>query len=481
MTFPPKVWDGVLRRLRAEIPAFAYEAWISPLASEPRDGVFVVLCPSSFHRDRVRDHFLPRIGECLRQELGHAASVELCVSPRRGGVAAANGVAVSAPASALPSAPSPGGRAAPAPSTARREALAVPLPGFSHRFDNFVVGPCNALAREAALAIAREQQISLNLLYICSQPGMGKTHLARAVAAEAEQRHTGGGVRYRSAESFTNEFMAALRARKTGEFKQHYRRGCKLLVIENVQFLASKSATQLEFFHTVQHVLDAGGRVVLTGDCKPKDMKELDGNLRSQLASGFLVELEAPDAQVRRAILSAKAAHGGVRIPPECLDLLVECVRGSVRDLESVLIQLVTTAALLKHPIDIALTRSAIAQKTSAGPTRPQTGLGVAEVIRAVASFFQTTPEKIASRSRRKEILLPRQLAIYLCRRYTNASVAEIGEAVGRDQPAVRGAIRKIERAILERAPLRYQVEALCDHLGGVPADPSDRSAPRAG
>jgi chromosomal replication initiator protein len=334
-----------------------------------------------------------------------------------------------------------------------------------YRFDNFVVGPCNALAREAAFAIARDQQINLNLLYLCAQPGMGKTHLARAVATEAERR-LGGGVRYTSAEAFTNEFLGALRHRKTGEFKRHYRRGCRLLVVENVQFLESKNATQLEFFHTVQHVLDAGGRVVLTGASMPQDLKELDARVRSQLASGFVAEIEAPDAQVRRAILRTKAAHGGLHIPTACLDLLVDSVRGSVREVESVLIQLVTTAALLKHPIDLTLTRSAIAKKTTTAKVDEDRQLDVVEVIRAVASFFQTTPERLASRSRRKEILVPRQLAIYLCHRYTSASISQIGEAVGRDQPAVRNAIRKIERGILERAPLRYQVEALCGHLG---------------
>jgi chromosomal replication initiator protein len=333
---------------------------------------------------------------------------------------------------------------------------------YPYTFDNFVVGPCNALAREAALTIARDQQLSLNQLYLSADPGMGKTHLAKAVAAEAE-RLRGAEVRYASAESFTNEFVAALRTKKTDEFKRHYRNRCQILVVEDVQFLESKAATQLEFFHTVQHVLDAGGRVVLTGDRLPQEMPELDSRVRSQLSSGFVAELEPPDAQVRRSILRSKAARGGNRLPADCLDLLVDSVRGSVRELEGVLIQLVTTASLLKRPINEELTRIAIAKK--APPARAPSQLDVGSVIQVVAGFFQTSPELLACRSRKKQVLVPRQLAMYLCRRYTDASVGEIGQALNRDHPSVRNAIRKIERAIMERPPVRYQVEALTDRL----------------
>jgi chromosomal replication initiator protein len=332
-----------------------------------------------------------------------------------------------------------------------------------HTFDTFVVGPCNALAREAALAVARGQQRSLSQLFLCAPSGMGKTHLSRAAAAEAA-RLGAASVQYVSAETFTNQFMAALRTHKTGEFKRRYRGKRQLLVVEDVQFLERKEATQLEFFHTVAHVLDSGGRVVVTGDRMPSQMSHLGERLRAQLMGGFVAELEPPDAQVRRAILRAKAAHGGWRLPGDCLDALVDAIDGSVRDLESVLIQLVTTAALTGRPIDLELTRTAIAKKC---PTlRPEKRrLTVAEVVRTVAAFFQTTPDRLASRSRKHTVLVPRQLAMYLCRRYTDATVAEIGQALGRDHPSVRNAIAKVERAILEKPKVRYQLEAVVDRI----------------
>jgi len=341
-------------------------------------------------------------------------------------------------------------------------------------FESFVVGPCNALAREASLALARERQRTLNQLYLGGESGMGKTHLARATAAEA-RRHgaagrasasgTGRGVVYTSAEQFTSEFVSAMRNGRSDEFKRRYRAPIGLLVVEDVQFFSGRAKTQLELFHTVQHVLDAGGRVLLTGDRPPRDLTGLDDRMRAQMGRGFVAELEPPDALVRRNILRAKAAAGGVKLPADCLDLLVESTEGSVRDIESVLIQVVTTSSLLGHPIDLELTREAIALKTAAHPRLAPRTIAVAEIVRIVAAFFGKRPEALASRSRRRDVLVPRQLAMYLAHRYTEASFGEIGRALGRDHPSVRNAILRIERQVLENAPVRYQVEALSERL----------------
>lgn len=495
MAFTPEVWDGVLHRLQNEVPAFSYETWLQPLEPRSEDEGLLLVCPSTFHRERIRRHFLPRIDACLKAETGGSIEIALAVDTCRASTAAKPAAQAPIPADAADAiAPAPATpmprvtrKAAPqsrtprlrsAPGRRAGEPSAVAAKPAQYTFDSFVVGPCNALAREASFAMARGQQRTLNQLFLRADPGMGKTHLARAVASEAAQLGD-CAVKYVSSESFTNQFLSALRSNRTSDFKRRYRGRHELFVMEDVQFLESKSATQLEFFHTVQHVLDAGGKVMLTGDRLPQDMPELGARIRSQLSAGFLAELEPPDHQVRRAILRSKAAHGGIRLPGDCLDLLVENIRGSVRDLEGVLIQLVTTASLLKSPIDRALTESAIAKKAGA-PTRRRR-LRVGDVIAVVAGFFQSSPDTLASRSRRKQVLLPRQLAMYLCRRYTDASVGEIGQALARDQPAVRNALRKIERGILERPPLRYQVEALGERLDTLLADRErspDRSDP---
>jgi len=207
-----------------------------------------------------------------------------------------------------------------------------------------------------------------------------------------------------------------------------------------------------------------GANVILTADRLPRDIPDLDPRLRSQMGAGLVAEIEAPDAALRREILRERAARGGVRLPEACLDRLVEAIRGSVRDLEGVLIQLVASASLLKRPIDLELTKRSIAQKVQpmvSRARRPE----IADVVSVVATFFQTSPEMLAARSRKRAVLVPRQLAMYLCHRHTEAALAEIGRALGRDHPSVRNAIKKVEREMLESPKLRYQVEALTTRI----------------
>jgi chromosomal replication initiator protein len=450
MSHPPEFWDGVLRRLGTEMPAFALEAWVRPLVVEADGEEVRLLCPSAFHRERVRERHLEAIVRCVDAEVGRPLRVELGLAPLEARAAMPH---PSAPRRSASSAqPLEASRARPKP--AQR--------GLPYRFDTFVVGPCNALAREAALAVAHDRQQRLNPLYLTSQTGLGKTHLARAIVDEARRRDR-GPVLYASAESFTNEFMAAIRSRRMDGFKRRYRESSNLVVIEDVQFLTAKTATQLELFHTLAHLLDAGARIVITGDRLPREVQRMDPRLGSQMTAGLVAELEAPDAAMRREILRAKAAHGGVHLPDDCLDLLATSASESVRDLDGVLIQLVACASLLKRPIDLQLTRTALRKIAPAPSEVPQ--LDVRSVIEVVALYYRTRPETLASRSRRRDVLVPRQLAMYLCRRYTDEPVSAIATALGRDHPAVSNAVKVVERRILEHAPLRYQVEALCQRL----------------
>jgi chromosomal replication initiator protein DnaA len=549
MAFSPKVWDDVLRRLQDEIPDFAFNAWIAPLAVKVTEDHVTLGCPTSFHRDRVRDHYADAILACWRTaqsqagaELSGAVTVELLNMKEFSG---ASGLMIearqplrretsmegsmhriasnahTAGAAAVIGAAHDGGRlqaradgSDPASGedrgdesendTPARTLHAVPdrkrrklasrrtqvvsrsdcepesedgptQPELPFSFESFIVGPCNALAREAALALARRRQRSLNQLYLGGESGMGKTHLARATAAEARRhgpdlapnalRNRSSSVVFTSAEQFTSQFVSAMRLGQSEEWKRRYRGAIGMLIVEDVQFFSGRAKTQLELFHTIQHVLDAGGSVLLTGDRAPRDLIGLDERMRDQVGRGFVAELETPDALVRRHILRSKAAAGGVRLPPDCLDLLVESSVGSVRDIESVLIQVVTTSSLLGRIIDLDLTHEAINLKSGAGSSLPTKSIATSEIVRIVAAFFGKPPEALAGRSRRRDVLVPRQLAMYLAHRYTDASFSEIGRGLGRDHPAVRNAISRIERLVLENAPLRYQVEALSERI----------------
>lgn len=448
MTSLHEVWDGVLRRLGGDLPAFALEAWLRPLALEAEGDALRLLCPTPFHMERVRERFLARIAGLLSEQVGRELVVSLAVASAGGAQPRPQLSAAGPGPAASPPAPAP----LPQPQVVR---------AHPHTFDSFLVGPCNALAREAAYALAQDRQQSLNPLFLVSEPGLGKTHLARAIVAEARRCGSERTV-YTSAEGFTGEFMAAIRGKRMEPFKRRFRQGCELLVIEDIQFLGSKTATQLELFHTLVHLLDAGARVVLSADRLPRRSDGFEPRLCSQMAAGLVAELEPPDAALRRRILRAKASAGGVGIPEDCLDRLVEEARGSVRDLEGVLIQLVAMASLMKRPIDLELTDAAL--RKLAAP-EPRGRLDPTAVIRTVALFFGLAPEALATRSRRRDVLVPRQLAMYLCRRYTGLALGEIARAFDRDHPAVSNAVKVVERKILERAPLRYQVEELSARL----------------
>ena len=499
----PLIWDGVLRRLGAEIPPFALEAWVRPLAArvEP-DGLHLV-CPSAFHCERLRDHYLEPIRACASAEAGGPIEIHLCVvdpvrnARVRTGAAAPAVTRGAARAEVVGGTPMGDARGATAsahaaspPCVASRARVTAGDPGevaggtasaetpaqrsLPHTFDSFVVGPCNALAREASFELARGRQLGVSPLFLASEPGLGKTHLARAVSSEA-RRQGMTRIVFASSEGFTSEFLSSIRGQRMAGFKRRFREQCDLFVLEDVQFFGGKKSTQGELFHTIDHLLGTRARVLLTADRLPRNIPDLDPRLCSQMSGGLVAELEAPDARVRRQILRSKAAAGGVRLPEDCLDRLVAGARGSVRDLEGVLIQLVATSALLKRPIDLELTDAALRKLATVGPEEGR-ALAPETVIGVVASYFKTTPEALATRSRRRDVVIPRQLAMYLARRYTHASLQRIGEALGRDHPAVSHALGVVERQILERAPLRYQIEAIAARLDAVAG--RGRSAP---
>jgi len=454
-------WNEVVRRLEAEASPFAVDAWVRPLIAESNGDRIRVLCPSALHRDRVRDRFLRQIQTFVEAEAGKPVEIELDLmdSPPAERISAA-------PTAANPEQPA---KSTPKPQSRARKVRKPEQHNLPYTFENFVVGACNRLAREASLAVAQGTQRTVNPLYLASAPGLGKTHLARAIAGA--RKRTDGRVIYASSESFTNQFTGAIRNRKMDQFKKRFRDGCDLLVVEDVQFLGGKKATQFELFQTLSHLVDIGARVVLTADRLPSDIAGMDERVRSHMTAGLVATLEAPDALVRREILRSKAASGGVRLPNDCLDLLVNVVRGSVRDLEGTLVQLVTTSSLLKRPIDLELTEQALAKVSALLPAKRRLGIGT--IIEVVAKLYETTPAALASRSRRKDAMDPRQIAMYLCRRYTDEPASAIARAFARKHPSVGNAEKVVEQRVLENAPFRYRVEAISARLDELERQPA--------
>jgi chromosomal replication initiator protein len=462
------VWTTVLARLRAETPsqAAALEAWLEPLvASEGSDGLRIA-CPSAFHLDRVRERYLARIEHHARESAGAPIAVTLVVGAP---------VRSDAPAAPRPEPPPPvviGARVVPL--RGRPEPVLLDLP--AHDFASFVAGDGNALARAACAALAQGRQLAVSPLYLVGGRGIGKTHLACATAHAACER--GERVLYVSAEQFTNELMAAIRGQRTEELKRRYREQCDLLVFEDVQFLRGKRQTQLELLHTLEHLLRRGARALFTAEQLPLDIPELDPRLASLLASGLCAEIDPPDPELRRKIVRARAAAAGVTLAAACVDRLADAVRGSVRDLEAALVQVLASASLLRRPIDLALVEAALRKVT---PRVPGGALEPERVAEIVAAHFQLTATALASRSRRKDVLLPRQIAMYLCTRHTDASLERIGRAFGRHHPAVANAARAVQRAMGSRPALRERLAAITGEIEALTGSGGRKGPRRAG
>jgi chromosomal replication initiator protein len=416
--------------VRDQIGPRAYDAWFRTLEGEVQGQRVVVRCPDRFSRDWIRE----RYGEVLQRVSPRGAAIEYEVQARETGARGTQPVAEVRSVVA---------GAEPQPRTA------------AEGFEAFVAGPGNALALEAARAVARGNAGRCSPLFLHGLSGLGKTHLCRAIRATL-----GGAALYRSSEEFTSEVTQAIRSGEMQRVRQRYRRSANVLILEDVQFLAGKQATQVELFHTLDHLLGAGRPVVLSADRAPVELDGLDPKLRSRMASGLVACIEPPDLDTRRAILRDRAARGGVRLPAECLEQLVGRPVTSVRDLVSGLNQVIARASLLGQPIGTELVAQAIAAVDVPGGPRT-----IEQIMRGVARAYGLEPDELRSRSRRRRVVRPRQLAMYICRSSTDASLKDIGRAFNRDHTSVMYAIGVVEQRVAQKPQLRYELEALVRRL----------------
>ncbi|MFI5317532.1 MAG: chromosomal replication initiator protein DnaA [Myxococcota bacterium] len=424
-------WEVVRSALGRRVGDAAFDAWFRTLDGRIEGETLVLRCPDRFTRDWLRSRFGRAIEECAPD----ARSVEYRIEP--------------------------GASAAPPPQAVRFPAheLAEPACAQEQLFERFVPGPGSALALEASRAVARGEAGRCNPLFLVGGTGSGKTHLCRAISGSV-----GAAALYRSSEEFTSEVTEALRAGQMPRIRQRYRRQANMLILEDVQFLAGKRATQAELFHTLDHLVGHGRTVVLSADRGPSELDELDPKLRSRMASGLVARIGPPEAETRRSILRERAAGGGVRVPEECLELLASREQSSVRDLIAGLNQVVARASLLRAPITPELVAQALDAVGMPGRAR-----SLDEIVCETARAYGLAPEALRSRSRKQLVVRPRQIAMYLARRYTSASLADIGRAFERDHTSVMYALDVVERRIVERPQLRYELEALAARVSGAP------------
>jgi chromosomal replication initiator protein len=332
-----------------------------------------------------------------------------------------------------------------------------------YTFENFVVGANSRLAHAAALAVAERPARAYNPLFLYGGVGLGKTHLLHAIGNSCHSR--GLNVLYVSSEEFTNDMINAIRTHTTQAFREKYR-SADVLLIDDIQFIAGKEGTQEEFFHTFNTLHSQDKQIIVSSDRPPKSMVTLEERLRSRFEWGLIADIQMPDIETRQAILRYKAEKIGCNVPNEILDMIARRVQSNIRELEGALNRIIAFADLSGVPLSLQLAEMALADLLPQVRNVPPLKL-----IALVANEWQTSVEALLGRDRSQRIAEPRQVAMYLLRHETNASLPQIGEVLGgRDHTTVMYAIQKITGDILIKKEMERKVNRIKQQLYGQSA-----------
>jgi chromosomal replication initiator protein len=433
-------WRTIRAELRRLVGESAYEIWLAPIELESWDGeVLLLRAPEATARWLMTGRYGPVLERCSRQAFGDHLRVAFAGADTLG---------------TAPAAPAAG-----APTTLH--------PRYS--FDQFIIGEGNRLAHAAALAVAELPGQAYNPLFLYAPPGLGKTHLLHAIGNYVLAFGGGASVRYTTAEAFTNHFIAALSSRSIDAFKRAYR-DADVLLIDDIQFLASKARTEEEFFHTFNAVYESGRQLVLTCDRLPRALVSIEQRLRERFEAGLVADIKPPDHATRVTILRKRAALDGVPLAdPGVLDLIASRVTDNIRALEGALIRVVAFHSLTQRPIDRALTTEVL---DAMYPGRRNGAPSIAEVQAIVASHFQLSVEQLTSASRASKVSWPRQVAIHLARDLTGASLPAIGRAFGgRNHATVVHSCKRVAERLKNDQHAVDEIAALADLASGGQAD----------
>jgi len=434
-----KAWARVQANLRESAGARLYDQWLKPIelieTDEP-DTIRLGL-PSAFVTNWVRNHYADRLTMEFRALLPGVRSVS--IETRVAGAAPVILSAEPVDAAQAPVAPS---NAVPvAKASAPVAAGELPVLDSRFTFDRFVVDASNRVAFNAAKALAEPGPVRFSPLFLHSGTGQGKTHLMHAIGHAFLAQQPGARVICMSAERFMFDFVAAMRAKDTFSFKQRLR-GADLLLIDDLQFIAGKDATQEEFFHTVNEIMSAGKRLVISADRCPQALEGVEARIVSRMAVGLVADIKAPELPLRRAILDRKCQDIDAAVPADVLDLLAARIHANIRELEGALNRVVAYAHLTGDTIDLDFAVATLGDVLRGAQRR----VTIDEIQKLVSQHFELKPLDLISARRSRVVARPRQIAMYLAKRLTTRSLPEIGRKFGgRDHSTVIHAVRKIE------------------------------------
>jgi chromosomal replication initiator protein len=446
---PDQVWQAALGQLQLEIPKSTFDTWVRGTALLAQDDdAYVVGVNNAYAKDWLENRLQGAVKRTLTSVVGRNVDVRFVVSPAQG---QSNGYgrepAESGPDLGLDLGPAEP-RLAPPSSTLNPK----------YKFETFVVGPSNRLAHAASMAAAENPAKAYNPLFIYGGVGLGKTHLLQAVGNACRAR--GLVVLYVSSEEFTNDLINAIRNHTTENFRDKYR-SIDVLLIDDIQFIAGKESTQEEFFHTFNTLHGQDKQLVMTSDRPPKAMVTLEERLRSRFEWGLTVDIQPPDLETRQAILRTKAERANRRVDDAVIELIARRVQSNIRELEGALTRVLAYGELIGQPLTLELAASALAdllprQRTLTAP----------QIIETVSAFYGVAGDALLGPDRTKEVAMARQVAMYLLREETDASLPAVGESLGgRDHTTIMYGYKKIADMIERDDNLRRQVIAIRERL----------------
>lgn len=432
------LWQRALPELREELGKQNFETWVKPIRFSEHKGNEVRLdVPSKFFRDWLTDHFVEPMERVLTALACHEVKVHLTVDEQL------QTKTVSARVERRIDRDQP----------QRANNNLIP----KYTFDNFVVGASNQFAHAASMAVANQPGEHYNPLFIYGGVGLGKTHLVNAIGHRASNRRPTLKVVYLSSESFMNELIGSLRRDKMDEFKTKFR-NVDLLILDDVQFIAGKERTQEEFFHTFNSLYESHKQIVITSDKFPKEIPGLEDRLRNRFEWGLIADIQPPDMETRVAILQKKAETEAVQLPHEVAIFLAANIDSNVRELEGSLTRLGAFASLTKSTITVDLTKEVL-RNTLKGAQREITVEGIQKTI---CDYYNIKIGDLKAKRRTKNVAFPRQVAMYLCRKYTETSFPSIGDKFGgRDHSTVIHASKTIEKKIKDDPYMQTTIEKL--------------------
>ncbi len=439
---PDLVWSAALGELQLQMTRATFNTWLrdSKLVRY-EDGTFVIGVKSGYAKDWMEHRLLGTIKRTLTRQAGKTVAVKFIVwgnDHEQKNVSLLN----------LP---------APAPNPLPSATLPANLnPGYI--FDNFVVGPGNRLAHAASMAVAEDPAGSYNPLFIYGGVGLGKTHLLNAVGHTCQAE--GLQVLYVSSEEFTNDLIEAIRSHTTDDFRAKYRT-VDVLLVDDIQFIAGKERTQEEFFHTFNTLHSTGKQIVVTSDRTPKSMVALEERLCSRFEWGLIADIQPPDLETRIAILRSKASTSTAPVPDDIINLIAARIQSNIRELEGALNRVLALSNLTNQPLTPEVAEAAL---NSLLPKHSR--LTAEQIIEQVARHFGVQVPALRGDSRSRAIARPRQIAMYLIREETGASLPQIGATLGgRDHTTVLYGCERISNLIEEDAGIRSEVIALRQRL----------------